>query len=626
MSLNSQQLRQKFLDYQQKNNHTVVPSRSLVPENDPTTLFTTAGMQWMLPYLLGQESPMGTRVANSQKCLRADDIDEIGDNRHSTFFEMLGNWSFGDYFRKEQLTWVFHFLVDEVGLDPKRLYVTAFRGSEEYDIPQDTEAIKIWQKLFAEYDIDAQVVENPAEQGMVENGRIFLYTWENWWSRAGKPDNMPVGEPGGPDSEIFYDYGAERKDHQQSEFKDQVCHLNCDCGRFLEIGNSVFMQFKKTAAGFEPLAKKNIDFGGGLERVLAAAHDEQDIFKTDLFWPVIEKIQEQTQTQYQEKTATHFRIITDHVKAAVMLITDGVEPGNKDRSYLVRRFLRRAIRHGKKIGAQPGLLSSLVSPVIEIYKDHYPELAKKKDFIQQTIDQESERFEQTIEKGLKEFAKATAKTKKLTGELAFTLYQTYGFPLEMSIEEAKEQKVKIAKDLQQEFEQAEKKHIAKSRSGAAQKFSGGLANKGEVTTQYHTATHLINAALRQVLGSEAEQRGSNITDKRLRFDFAYGEALTDKQIQQVEDLVNEWIKQDLPVKKELMEKQAALDSGAVAVFVERYPDQVFVYSICDGDHEISKELCGGPHVDATGEIGQIEIFKEKSAGAGVRRVYARKVK
>jgi alanyl-tRNA synthetase len=626
MKLNADQLRQKYLGYLKERDHTIVPSKSLVPENDPTTLFTTAGMQWMLPYLLGQKHPMGTRIANSQKCLRAEDIEEVGDNRHTTFFEMLGNWSFGDYFRREQLSWFFHFLVDEVGLDPQRLYVTAFKGDEEFGIPRDQASIKIWQDLFAEYDIEAKVVADPEQAGMAD-GRIFLYKWENWWSRAGEPANMPVGEPGGPDSEVFYDFGSTsgKNLHQNSIYSKQPCHLNCDCGRFLEIGNSVFMQFKKTQHGFEPLTQKNIDFGGGLERILAAAYEEIDIFKTPLFLPLINKISEISQTEYKGENVENFRIIADHIKAAVMLIADDVEPNNKEQGYMVRRLLRRGIRYGKLLGIQDSFLSELVEPVAEIYGQTYFELRKQKDQIRQVVAKEEKKFESTLDRGLREFDQAIEDRQKLTGGLAFKLYETYGFPLEMSVEEAERRDLEIDQDLKQDFAKAKKEHKEQSRAGAEKKFSGGLADKSRQTTKYHTTTHLILAALQEVLGDHVHQEGSNITQERLRFDFSHPKALTDDQISQVETLVNGWIKQELSVEKEIMDKKEALKTGASQIPGANYPDRVSIYSIVseNGQSQISKEFCGGPHVESTAQLSPIEIYKEKSAAAGVRRIYAR---
>ncbi len=626
MKLTADQLRQKYLDYLEERGHTIVPSKSLVPENDPTTLFTTAGMQWMLPYLLGQKHPMGTRVANSQKCLRAEDIEEVGDNRHTTFFEMFGNWSFGDYFCQKQINWFFHFLVDEVGLDPHRLYVTVFKGDDEYGIPRDEKTIKIWQKLFAEYDIEAKVITNPEKAGMAD-GRIFLYKWENWWSRAGEPKNMPVGEPGGPDSEVFYDFGSTSGEnlHQNSVYSNDPCHLNCDCGRFLEIGNSVFMQFKKTKQGFEPLSQKNIDFGGGFERILAAAYEEIDIFKTPLFMPLIKKITEVSQTEYKQENVENFRIIADHVKAAIMLIADGVKPDNKEQGYMVRRLLRRSIRYGKLLGIQESFITRLVEPVVEIYGQTYSELKTQEPQIKQIIAKEEKKFESTLDRGLKEFDQAMEDKQKLTGLLAFRLYETYGFPLEMSVEEAQRRNLAIDQNLRHDFIQAEQEHKEQSRAGAEKKFSGGLADKSKQTTKYHTTTHLILAALQKVLGDHVHQEGSNITQERLRFDFSHQKALTDDQLKQVETLVNEWINQELPVEKEIMDKAEALRTGASRISGANYPDRVSIYTIIapsDGSY-ISKEFCGGPHVESTTQLSPIEIYKEKSAAAGVRRIYAR---
>ncbi len=625
--INLNKLRQQYLGFMQQKQHTLVPSVALVPENDPTTLFTTAGMQPMMPYLLGAKHPQGTRIANAQQCLRAEDIEEVGDNRHTTFFEMLGNWSLGDYFKKEQLTWFFEFLTQELGLDPKRLYVTAFAGSQEFKIEKDLTTVKIWQELFANHGIEDQAVANAKQPG-VQGGRIFFYQWENWWSRAGAPENMPVGEPGGPDSEVFYDFGPELKLHENSPFKDQPCHVNCDCGRFLEIGNSVFMQQQKTESGFKQLQQKNIDFGGGLERILAACQDQPDIFQTQAFTPLIETIQRLSQVKYEAENKAHYRVIADHLKAAVMLINDGVKPDNKEQGYILRRLIRRAIRHGKLLEIDQAFTKMLVEPVVELYAKQYPRLAKQQAKIEQVLTKEEAKFERTLNRGLKEFAKAVQTKQQLTGELAFKLYETYGFPLEMSLEEAQRQKLTVAKDLQQAFFQQKKEHAAQSRAGAKQKFSGGLADQAEITTAYHTATHLLLAALNQVLGTNKQpikQQGSNITADRLRFDFNYPQALTAKQQQTVIELVNNWIKQDLPVSKEVMAKEKALAAGATAQFADRYPDQVTVYTIGQPTAEawVSKELCGGPHVAATGEIPQLEIYKEKSAAAGVRRLYAR---
>ena len=626
MILTAHQLRQKYLNFFEKRGHVIVPSSLLVPDNDPTTLFTTAGMQPMMPYLLGAKHPQGNRIVDSQKCFRAQDLEEVGDNRHTTFFEMLGNWSLGDYFKQAQLTWFFKFLTDEVGLDPHRLYVTVFAGSEKYEIEADQEAISIWQQLFADSGIDAPVIANPETAGLA-NGRIFLYpAKKNWWSRTGGPDKMPVGELGGPDSEIFYDFGPELGLHEGSPFAHQQCHVNCDCGRFLEIGNSVFMQYQRTETGFKELPQKNIDFGGGLERILAASQQQIDIFKTELFVPLIDQISAITSLNYDGQHQSNFRIIADHAKAAVMLIADGVNPANKDQGYMVRRLIRRAIRYGKLMGANQELVPSLVKPVINIYADHYTDLPAKETKIAEIIAQESEKFEHTIDRGLREFKQVVSRQTTLTGDTAFQLYQTYGFPLEMSMEEAQRHQLQIDDNILSDFNQAKQAHSIHSRTGAEQKFKGGLADHSAVTTAYHTATHLIHAALRQVLGTAVQQKGSNINDQRLRFDFTHPRAVTPEEIKQISQLVNSWIKQDLPVVKLSMTKDKALAFGALAFFAERYPDEVAVYVIGKTeDSFISKELCGGPHVNSTAKIGQIEIFKEKSAAAGVRRVYARKI-
>lgn len=618
------QLRQAYLDYFAERGHEVIPSAPLVPEEDPTTLFTGSGMQPLLPYFLGQTHPKGRRLTNSQQCFRSQDIEEVGDNRHTTFFEMLGNWSFGDYFKQEQLRWIFTFLVDKLNLDPERLYVTVYRGNDELDIPPDEEAVKLWQELFAERGIEAGVIEKVTESSL-EKGRIFYSGQENWWSRVGSPAEMPVGEPGGPDSEIFYDCGPELRLHQDSEFTKQTCHPNCDCGRFLEIGNSVFMTYVRTAEGFKELANKNIDFGGGLERLLAALNGESDVFKTSLFQPIIQQLVELTGQPYgqDEQTTRAYRIIADHIKAAVMLAVAGVYPGNKEQGYFSRRLIRRALRYAQSIGLEKNMISQLVPVVAELYQQPYPEIKAQQSKIQEKFDQEERRFRRTLQRGLKEFEKLIDQT--LTAEQAFRLYETYGFPLEMSLEEATQQQLKIEPQIEEKFAQEKERHAQESRQASQGKFKGGLKDQSETTTQYHTVTHLLLAALRKVLGTEVTQAGSNITSQRLRFDFNWPEALTDEQLNQVEEQINQWIEAELPVSKQTMSKKEALDSGAIATFIERYPDQVTVYTISQNssDSWVSKEFCGGPHVENTAELEQIEIYKEKSSGSKTRRVYAR---
>ena len=599
------ELRQAYLDFFTDKNHAVLPSASLVPENDPTTLFTGSGMQPLLPYFLGQPHPKGTRVVDSQKCFRSQDIEEVGDNRHTTFFEMLGNWSFGDYFKQEQLEWIFEFFTGTCGLNPQRLYVTVYNGNQELGIPRDEEAAKIWRDLFA-------------QKGITEE-RVFYYGNENWWSRVGEPDNMPDGEPGGPDSEVFYDFGEELKDHQNSEFADQECHLNCDCGRYLEIGNSVFMTYVKTKQGFEELENKNIDFGGGFERILAAMNNDPDVFKTELFVPIIDYLEQNSGQKYgqDQKTTQAFRVIADHMKAAVMLAADGVYPSNKEQGYFSRRLIRRAIRYGQMIGIKNEFVSGLVPVIATMYQAVYPKVVELVEAIQEIFEVEEQKFKQALSKGLLIFEKEALKSLPTT--TAFKLYESYGFPLEMSIEEAQQRGIDIEDNIEAKFNQLKQAHADQSRQAATGKFKGGLGDQSDATVRYHTATHLLHAALRKILGNHVEQKGSNITEKRLRFDFSYPQALTKEEINQVETQVNEWIKDDLLVTHKTMSKQVALDEGAIAFFVEKYPDQVSVYTI----GEISKEFCGGPHVNKTGEIGKIVLFKEQSCGAGVRRVYAK---
>ncbi|NCN87332.1 MAG: alanine--tRNA ligase [Candidatus Pacebacteria bacterium] len=598
------QLRSKYLNFFKKHRHAIVPSAPLVPENDPTTLFTGSGMQPMVPYLLGETHPLGTRLVDSQKCFRSQDIEEVGDNRHTTFFEMLGNWSLGDYFKEEQINWVYSFLIDEVGLDPQKLFITCFAGDKEAGVEKDTEAEKIWHSIFK-------------ERGINPDGRISFYgSDKNWWSRAGIPQNMPIGEPGGPDSEVFYDFGEELKLHENSQFKNKKCHVNCDCGRFLEIGNSVFMSFIKTKDGFKELDGKNIDFGGGFERILAVLDNEQDVFKTDLFIPIITELEKISGKKYAENLMA-FRVIADHIKAATFLAADGVFPSNKEQGYFSRRLIRRAVRYGLELGIETNFISQLVPIISKMYVNPYPELDNQKAKIESIFEVEENKFKKAINKGLKELEKIN----QFTAETAFKLYETYGFPLELSLEEAKKLNIKIENDLEEKFIKERTKHSQKSRTASAGMFKGGLQESSETTTKYHTATHLLQSALRQVLGPQVEQKGSNITEKRLRFDFSFERAMTDQEKIEVENQINQWIKEDHQVIKDIMEKKKALSSGVLAFFAEKYPDEVSVYSIGKKGNYVSRELCGGPHVKSTSNIGQIYIQKEKSASAGVRRIY-----
>ncbi len=614
--MSTNEIRSAYLKFFEERGHTVIPSASLMPENDPTTLFTGSGMQPLVPYLLGQEHPEGTRLTNSQKCFRSQDIDEIGDNRHTTFFEMLGNWSLGDYFKTEQLEWIFTFLTDVAGLDPNRLYVTVFAGNEALGLPRDEESVALWKALFSKKGIEAQAVEN-AEQNGMGNGRIFFYPEnKNWWSRSGKPADMPVGEPGGPDSEIFWDFGADLGLHERSEWKDQPCHVNCDCGRFFEIANSVFMQYKKIEAGFELLPKQNVDFGGGLERVAAAKLNNPDVFKLDVFSKPLSTIEQLSGKSYtQSAEITHaMRVILDHLRAATFLIADGAIPSNKDQGYFTRRLIRRAVRFGHTLGITGDFCAEIAQSYIATYEQAYGELKEKQPLIIEEIKKEESKFKQTLAKGLREFEKLVNQAA-ITGEQAFILFSTYGFPLEMTQELAAEHGLEV--DIP-EFEAQMKKHQDLSRLGAEQKFAGGLSDHSAESTKLHTATHLLHQALKNVLGPEVEQKGSNITPERLRFDFNWPEKMTPEQIKAVEDMVNEQIQRGLDVTFEEMDINEARSNGAIGLFEEKYGNRVKVYKMGD----FSYEICGGPHVRNTSELKSFKIKKEEASSAGVRRIKA----
>lgn len=618
--LNASEIRTKYLEFFKRQSHAVIASASLVPENDPTTLFTGSGMQPMVPYLLGEKHPLGTRITDSQKCFRSQDIEEVGDNRHTTFFEMLGNWSLGDYFKAEQIPWMFEFLTKEIGLDPSRLYVTVFRGNA--DVPRDEEAIALWQKCFASAGIDAKAIDD-AEVGGMQDGRIFSYPEKkNWWSRAGVPSNMPVGEPGGPDTEMFWDFGAEMGLHEASQWKDEPCHVNCDCGRFMEIGNNVFMQYVKTEGGFELLPQQNVDFGGGLERMAAAAMNNPDIFFISLFdsaRAAMEKASGKVYAANADETYA-FRVVLDHIRAATFLIGDNVLPTNKDQGYFVRRLIRRAVRFARKLGVANALVREVSSAFIDAYAEAYPNLSEKREMILSAIEMEEGKFAKTVEQGLRELKKTLERTGTFTGTDAFNLYQTYGFPLELTTEELQRSHGMSVDEAQ--FREDFKKHQDLSRAGSEQKFAGGLADHSEDTTKLHTATHLLHQALRMVLGNHVEQRGSNITAERLRFDFSHGEKMTPEQIKQVEDIVNEQIAKDLPVHHELLTVEEAKARGAIGLFEDKYAQidggKLKVYFVGD----FSKEICGGPHVEHTGQLGGITIQKEEASSAGIRRIKA----
>ncbi|KKP32868.1 MAG: hypothetical protein A2312_03060 [Candidatus Staskawiczbacteria bacterium RIFOXYB2_FULL_32_9] len=618
--MQSSELRQKYLDFFKKQGHAIIPSASLIPENDSTTLFTSSGMQPMVPYLMGEKHPLGTRICDSQKSFRVVDIEEVGDGRHGTFFEMLGNWSLGDYFKKEQLHWIYSFLVEEVGLNVNNLYATVFRGEESIKVTKDSESVDILKDIFKKYGIDAKDVNFSEKDGM-QGGRIFYYPVEkNWWSRSGIPAKMPIGEIGGPDSEIFYDFGVDLKKHDNSEWKDLPCHINCDCGRFIEIGNSVFMEYKKTENGFEKLTQQNVDFGGGLERITMASQNTEDVFQTDLYLNIIKKIEELSNKKYSDDKKS-FQIIADHLKAVTFIMGDnrGITPSNLGQGYIVRRLIRRAIRFGKQLGINEYLWQTkLAEIIISDYKDIYVEIQNNKDFIMDCLSAEEIKFENTIEKGLKEFSSLSSQNI-ISGKDAFLLYQTYGFPIEMTEELAFEKGLKI--DME-EFKKESEKHQELSRTASAGTFKGGLADASEQTTKLHTSAHLMLAGLRKFLQDSVSQKGSNITSERVRFDFAWKDKLTQDQLKQVEDFVNEAILKDLPVICKEMTLDDAKEINATGVFEHKYGERVKVYFIGEGEQNISKEICGGPHVEHTGTMGKFKIIKEESSSAGVRRIKA----
>lgn len=630
-TLTVNEIRAKFLNYMKEKGHAIVSSASLVPENDPTTLFTGSGMQPMVPYLLGQPHPLGKRIADSQKSFRSQDIEEVGDNRHTTFFEMLGNWSFGDYFKEEEITWMWNFLIGELALDPANFYVTCFAGNDALGVSRDTISAEIWQKLFASKNITAEVSDTP-EKGMKEGQKIFYYSEKkNWWSRSGVPQNMPEGEPGGPDSEMFYDFDPDQTKniHGTSAFALTACHVNCDCGRFLEIGNNVFMQYKKIANGFEELPQMNVDHGSGLERYAAALRNDPDIFNIDVFDGPKEMIENLTDKKYgQEETTTYaMRVVLDHIRSATFLIGDGVMPGNKDQMYFVRRLIRRAVRFARNLGIQENFTKEVAISFIATYSNEYKNLEEKRDIILSELDKEETKFRKTLENGIKEFEKIAkeAAAGKISGTDAFNLLQSFGFPIELTEELAKERDITVDRT---SFDEEKKKHSEESRTASAGKFKGGLGGDGEMEVKYHTATHLLHEALRQVLGEGVLQKGSNITAERLRFDFSYGEKMTDEQKTEVEKIINDVIAKDLPVHREEVSYEEARARGAIGVFDDKYTDKVSVYTIGvqTGKRGVanlfSMEFCGGPHVEHTGVLGHFKIQKEEAVSAGVRRIKA----
>lgn len=622
--MNTQEIRQKYLEFCQRNGHAIIERAPLMLHNDPTTLFTGSGMQPLLPYLLGQDHPQGTKLADSQTCLRAQDIEDVGDNRHTTFFEMLGNWSMGEYFKRQQIEWFFEFLTEIVGLDPNKIYVSCFIGDEKNNIPRDDEAAQIWQEVFAKKGIEAKIVElDSAENGDklgMQGGRIFFYNdKENWWSRGGGIDSTPIGDPCGPDSEVFYDFGEQ---HHDASFGQ--AHPASDSGRFMEIGNQVFMQYRRLDDGsFEPLKRKNVDFGGGLERIAAAAIDSPDVFKISLLRPIIKKLESLSGEEYATHTAS-MRVIADHLRAAVFLAVDGCVPSNKEQGYVMRRLLRRAIRYSFDLGIEQNFLEEVVPVIADLYEADFPEVKENREQIIAVLVKEEKAFRQTLRKGLKQMRHYI--DDGLTGEELFTLYDTFGFPVELSTEEAYKQGIELSDNWRAEFDARMDEQRQRSKTARKGQFSGGLEGHDPIHLKYHTATHLLGAALRKVLKApDLQQHGSNITAQRLRFDFNH-DKLTLEEKQAVEDQVNSWIDADLPVSFAVYPTDEALKMGAIGAFGERYGDKVKVYSIGEGDNVVSFEVCGGPHVEHTGALAEggkrFKITKEESSSAGIRRIKA----
>ena len=575
------ELRNKYLKFFEEHGHKIIPSAPLIPENDPSVLFNTAGMQPLVPYLLGQPHPEGKRLVDYQKCIRTNDIDEVGDNRHLTYFEMLGNWSLGDYFKEESIKMSFDFLTQELEIPVEKLSVTCFGGDETLD--KDEESAKYWEKAG------------------IPKERIY-YLKDNWWI---------AGETGpcGSDTEIFYDTGKPKCSPE--------CNPDCDCGKYVEIWNNVFMEFNKHEDGtITPLEQKNVDTGLGLERVNMILQGKETPYDTEIFEDIMKKLEE------LQKVDNIFsrRVVAEHLRSSMMIITDGGRPSNLDRGYVLRRLIRRMIRHMNKLQIDLNELANLIDLDIDVLKQMYPELDKNRGLIKNVIIEEKDKFVKTLIHGEREFEKEFEKIKKagkdiVEGKVVFRLYDTYGFPPEVTADLAKENNLKIDLD---GFKELFKQHQEKSRAGSEQKFKGGLASTGEIETKYHTATHLLNAALKQVLGSHVHQRGSNITHERMRFDFSHDAKMTPEEKQQTEDLVNKWIEQAIPVEKLEMKKDDAIAQGAEAMFIEKYGDIVTVYKIGD----VSLELCGGPHVSNTKELGHFKIKKEESSSSGVRRIKA----
>ncbi|OGK24149.1 hypothetical protein A3D76_03210 [Candidatus Roizmanbacteria bacterium RIFCSPHIGHO2_02_FULL_37_9b] len=600
MSITHLQLRKLFSKFWEKKGHRLVPPIPLVPKEDPTTLFTGSGMQQLVPNLLGEPHPLGEKLYNIQPCFRSQDIEEVGDNRHTTFFEMMGNWSLGTYFKEEQLEWCWTFFTQVLALPKHKLYVSVFSGTKS--IPRDTLSIQIWKKL-----------------GLAENHIFYYGPDKNWWSRAGIPDDMPTGEPGGVTSEVFYEFTQVT---HNPKFGSK-CHPNCDCGKFLEIGNSVFMEYKKMKDGsVQELPRKNVDFGGGLERILAALINSPDMFKVDVLWPIVKASEQLSRKKYKdnENTTRTLRILADHMRSATLIAADGVIPSNKDQGYFLRRLLRKMVRYGKYLGIENNISTGLLPSIIEIFKTIYQQIAKKQKDLNSIFREEEEKFRKTLENARSTVEKLISKPANNYAQTAFNLFQSMGYPPEIFLEDLKEKNIPVdINKFNESYKQIFEKHQIISKKGAAKKFKGGLADSKNQTVKYHTATHLLHQSLFDVLGDGIRQEGSNITAERLRFDFFSLKKPNQKDIEKATKIINQKIKEKLPVEFKILPKKEAYKIGARSFFKEKYPDMVKVYFV--GNY--SKEFCGGPHVENTKEIGNISIFKFEKIGNNQYRIYAK---
>jgi len=600
------EIRKKYIDFFKSKGHKEIPSAPLVPENDPSVLFVNAGMFPLVPFLMGEKHPKGKRLTNSQRCIRTGDIEEVGNSFHCTAFEMLGNWSLNDYFKKEAINFTVEFFVKELGLDINKMYASVFGGED--DIPEDTVSISVWKELFKEYGIDAKVGKGERIQKFGKK--------ENWWG-------LEAGGPCGPDSEIFYDSGKEKCSTE--------CNLSCNCGKYLEIGNNVFLVYLKKGDNLKPLDGHNVDFGGGLERITALIQNVDSIYETDIYKPIFDEVKKLTENitsdlenlNTEEKLRSQ-RIITDHIKASTWIVMDGVLPSSNQQGYILRRLIRRAVRHAKKLGVEKSFTREIAGVSIKQFSEIYPDLERKKDKILEVIEKEEMKFNNTLENGLKELDRLLEKKETPNGESAFKLYETYGLPLEVTEEILREKELTLKE--REKFFEAHKKHQEKSRTASKGLFKGGLADTSEMSVKYHTATHLLLAALRKVLGDHIYQMGSNITPERLRLDFPSESKLTPKQVKEVEEIVNNTIKQELDISFEEKSKEEALkiieQENSSASFMEKYGDIVKIYYIGPKDNPFSTEICNGPHVENTGKLTKLKIVKQENVGAGVKRIKA----